>query len=76
MKTNSRTAKSVAISEATRALAEEKTQLDAANVIEPCPDVAPEEFAAPENREREWQRRLAGISGGCVAPLTLQYGRT
>jgi hypothetical protein len=34
-----------------------ETQLDAVNVMEECPDVAPEEFSAPENWERERQRR-------------------
>jgi hypothetical protein len=31
-------------------------QLDAVTVLEQYPDVAPEEFSAPENWEREWQR--------------------
>ena len=35
---------------------EPQTRLDAVNAIEQCPDVAPEEFSAPENWEREWQR--------------------
>ena len=36
---------------------EPQIQLDAVNVLEQYPDVAPEEFSAPENWERERQRR-------------------
>jgi hypothetical protein len=36
---------------------EPQTLLDTVNVVEQCPDVAPEEFSAPENWERERQRR-------------------
>ena len=36
---------------------EPQIQLDAVTVLEQYPDVAPEEFSAPENWERERQRR-------------------
>jgi len=34
-----------------------ETRLEVVNVIEQCPDKAPEEFSAPENWERKRQRR-------------------
>jgi hypothetical protein len=37
--------------------ATDQTQLELVNVIEQCPDIALEEFSAPENREPKPQRR-------------------
>lgn len=41
------------------AATEPQIQLDAVNVIEQCPDVAPKEFPAPENWERVRQWRVS-----------------